>query len=93
MKKLGSLEGRVHCLDLLTIVKTGLKLYNLVGGRVAKMQVDNIPQVSISPGVVFSSPVLVQLTEEVEKDISRLDTSLKIGILRQARLDIHFPNN
>ena len=88
MKKLGALEGRIHCLDLLAMVKTGLKLFNMVGGRVAQMKVDDIPQVSTSNGVVFLSPVLVQSFGEVYIEFSHMDTSLKMGILRQAILDI-----
>ena len=90
MKKLGALEGRIHCLDLLAMVKTGLKLFNMVGGRVAKMQIDDIPQVSTSPGVLFSSPVLVQILGEADINFSHMDISLKIGILRQVMIDIHW---
>ena len=83
MKKLGALEGRIHCLDLLAMVKTGLKLFNMVGGRVAQMQVDDIPQVLTSNGVDFSSSVLLQRFGEVDIDFSHMDTSLKMRILRQ----------
>ena len=66
MKKLGDLERKIHYKDLMDIIKTGLKIYKMVGGRVSRIKVSDTP---------------IPNSEE-EKDGSLLATGLKIDILR-----------
>ena len=66
MKKLGDLERKIHYKDLMDIIKTGLKIYKMVEGRVSRIKVSDTPITN----------------SEEEKDGSHLATSLKIDILR-----------
>ena len=71
MKKLGDVERKIHYKDLMDIIKTGLKIYKMVGGRVSRIKAseDTLPTL---------------LHNEEEKDRSLLATGLKIDILRSA---------
>ena len=66
MKKLGDLERKIHYKNLMDIIKTGLKIYKMVGGRVSRIKVSDTPIPN----------------SEQEKDGSLLATGLKIDILR-----------
>jgi len=73
VKKLGDIEGKIHYKDLMDIIKTGLKIYKMVEGRVSRIKV---------------SDTLITNTGEQEKDESLLATDLKIEILRMfSRMD------
>ena len=67
VKKLGDIEGKIHYKDLMDIIKTGLKIYKMVEGRVSRIKVSDTP---------------IPNTGEQEKDESLLATDLKIEILR-----------
>ena len=67
MKKLGDVERKIHYKDLMDIIKTGLKIYKMVEGRVSRIK---------------GSDTLPTLHSEEEKDRSVLATGLKIDILR-----------
>ena len=43
MKKLGDLERKIHYKDLMDIIKTGLKIYKMVEGRVSRIKVSDTP--------------------------------------------------
>ena len=66
LKKLGDLERKLHYKELMDIIKTGLKIYKMVDGRVSRIKVSDTPN----------------LQSEQEKDRSLLATDLKIDILR-----------
>ena len=68
LKKLGDVERKIHYKDLMDIIKTGLKIYKMVEGRVSRIKVSE------------DTPTL--LNNEQEKDSSVLATGLKIDILR-----------
>ena len=68
LKKLGDVERKIHYKDLMDIIKTGLKIYKMVEGRVSRIKI--------------SDTSLPTLQSEPEKDRGLLATSLKIDILR-----------
>ena len=43
MKKLGDLERKLHYKELMDVIKTGLKIYKMVDGRVSRIKVSDIP--------------------------------------------------
>ena len=69
LKKLGDVERKIHYKDLMDIIKTGLKIYKMVEGRVSRIKVSE------------DTPTLLTNNEQ-EKDSSVLATGLKIDILR-----------
>lgn len=75
LKKLGDVERKIHYKDLMDIIKTGLKIYKMVEGRVSRIKVSE------------DTPTLLTNNEQ-EKDSSVLATGLKIDILRMfSRMD------